>query len=451
LVFVAQLMNLFPFAILLAGALSNSSAQSVSGVEQPAPIQVTPAYINALKTEALQRNPLLAARTHQIRAAQLNAGSIPLVPDPKLVAGGMAAERMMRQEDGDLILGVEQEIPVFGKAQAKRKVARTEIAVAEADAEADQVNIARDLAQALFGVALADAAVAISEEDKEWRETMLAIAEERYRFGRSSQVDVLRLQNERSIQGERVKNERNKRESEAERANRILNRFPFTYLPPLALPTNSVPLPQADTLFLAAFKRNRTLRSWNAQTARARAQVKATETYARPDLMLDIESRQYAGAPEWRSTSVMAKLSLPWLNRGAYRKARLRDEQAAQAAEKLAENSKNEIGEAIHHTVAMIDNSRREAALYAGEIIPRTEQTLANAMAGWQNNNDSLRDVLDARRMLLEARLTRIKAVAEEWSAFAELAAICGLSELNEFFELLKTENGNVSGNGSAQ
>ncbi|MGV3771937.1 MAG: TolC family protein [Verrucomicrobiales bacterium] len=438
-------MKLYLAFCFFAAAAWSSSAQTDTNAVYIKPIVVTPEYISSLTKEAREQNPLLSAAASRVQAAEANSKSIPLFSDPNLIVGGMAAERMMRMEDGDLSVGIEQELPLFRKPWARRKLAQSEAAGEQAQAATEQSMVSSELARTLFRVALADTTTAIAKEDQQWRETILAVAEERYRLGQAAQIDLLRLQNERSAQAERVKTEMAKREREAATVNRLLNRYPLSYVPPLGLPTNSIPLPQHDTLYLAALRNGPQIQALKSQVAKAEAQFETTKTESHPDVMVGVQSRYYSRTPDWRSTDVMLKVSIPLLNRSSYKKARQRDLHQKEAAEKMLLNGRNEINETIHHLMVEIDAAQREAALFANEIIPRTEQTLDNARAAWQNNNDSLRDVLEARRMLLEAQLMHARAVAEQWSGFAELAAVCGLSDLNGFHALLRSENGNIN------
>ena len=77
-----------------------------------------------------------------------------------------------------------------------------------------------------------------------------------------------------------------------------------------------------------------------------------------------------------------------------------------------------------------IDAARREALLYREQIIPRSEQALASARAAWENGRGPFRDLLDARRMLLDAHLMHARAVAGQYQQMSELVLACGLDSL---------------------
>src|SRR5688572_7011344 len=111
------------------------SAQFLSIAQEPAAgvVTLTPQLVNELAEEARTNNAALWASRARIVAAKENAKSIPLWRDPEVMVGGMVADQEMRAEDGDLIYGVEQMLPVFGKEKAMRNAARSEIQVEEAD------------------------------------------------------------------------------------------------------------------------------------------------------------------------------------------------------------------------------------------------------------------------------------------------------------------------------
>ena len=77
-----------------------------------------------------------------------------------------------------------------------------------------------------------------------------------------------------------------------------------------------------------------------------------------------------------------------------------------------------------------IDAARREALLYRDEIIPRSQSALDSARTGWESGRSTFRDVLEARRMLLEGRLMQARAVAEQYQMLSELVLCCGLGDL---------------------
>lgn len=397
---------------------------------------VSAEFIAGLAGELRTNNSALWAARARIDAANHNARSIPLWRDPQVMLGGMAADSMMRAEDGDVIYGVEQMLPIFGKEKAARAAARMEIPLAETELEAAYQVLRKDLAVAVYQAALSDELLQLSEEDAHWLDTLTRSVEARFQSGRSSQVEVLQIQNERSKRNELVVNDRNYRESAYVRVNRLLNRSLMAGWERMRLPEVAPPLRDVDKLLELARKHEPGLQVLQKQIEKAEADAEATRKTKRPDLGVGLEARQYSGTGEARSGAVLLKLSLPWFNNQKYKAAWEREKSKVRELESLREDYLYKTSEEIHHMVARVDNARREALIYRDEILPRSEEALRSAQMGWQANRDVFRTVLETRRMLLEARVMYKKAVAEQYSAQAEIVFTCGLGDL-EAMELI--------------
>jgi len=126
----------------------------------------------------------------------------------------------------------------------------------------------------------------------------------------------------------------------------------------------------------------------------------------------------------------MLGFNLPLGNRAKYR-AEVRREQAKQQTVEL-QRADYDLGlsEEVHMLTVKIDAARREALLYRDEIIPRSEVALASAQTAWTAGRGMLLDLLEARRMLLEARFMQARALAEQYQMLSELVLCCGLADL---------------------
>lgn len=398
--------------------------------EPPRPVVLTPQLIKELVEEARTNNASLWASRARVVAAGENAKSIPLWRDPEVMAGGMVADREMRADDGDLVYGVEQMLPVFGKERAARRTARTEVAIEEADLEYQFQNLRKLLGQALFRAALADEILVLAQQDFTWLETLSTSVEQRYAAGDASQVDVLRIQNERSLRQQQITSEENLRHSAYVTVNRLLNRNLLAGWARMELPPIAGPVPFIDRLLQLAGRSEPKLRAMRKQVEKASALVDASRKELRPDLRTAVEGRNYTRTGEGRSVEFVLKMTFPWFNQDKYKAAIRRDEARVKEIENQIEDYTHELRAEVHHLTLRIENARREALLYQDQIIPRSEQALRSAEAAWQASRDAFRDVLDSRRMLIEGRSMYMRAVAEQYIALSELVLYCGLSDL---------------------
>lgn len=425
-------------AVLLVPAQIGWSARAANGLDVER-VVLTPALVNEFAEEARTNNAGLWAARTRVTGAEEHARSVPLWRDPEVMAGGMAAERMMREEDGDLMYGVEQMLPIFGKEKAARASARAEIPVEEASLDFQFQTVRKDLAQALFKAALADELLAVAQEDFLWLGTLVSAVEQRYAVGDASQLDVLRAQNERSKRAELLRNDENARETAYAAVNRLLNRNVIAAWGRMELPPVAAAVPFSTRLVELATRFEPRLRLMRTQQERAEAMVDLTRKEGRPDLSVAVEGRQYSRTGEGRSAAAILKMSVPWLNRDKYRAAQRRDQARVKEIEYEIENFTYEVRTEVHHLIAKIDNARREALLYRDEVIPRSELALRGAESAWEASRDAFRDVLEGRRMLLDARAQYLKAVADQFMALSELILCCGIGDL-EALEMLGSD-----------
>lgn len=425
-----------PPGSVLAVSLGVALASGLIAQEPAAVIQLTPAYINALGEELRTNHPALRASRAQADAARAGIDAVRTWEDPMLTVGGMFAEEVMRADDGDLIYGIEQKLPLFGRPKLSRAVAEAEWATEEAQAEYEFQSRRRDLAQALFRAALAEQVVAIGQEDLAWLGRMLPLTEQRYQTGESTLVELLRLQNEQQKRADRLRTDQLQLEHEHLALNRMLNRDLEAGWPRFELPPIAGPVPYSPRLVDLALRFEPGLRVRHQAIAQAQSMARMIERERYPEVVVGAQGRNYSGNGDFRQAEVMLGFSLPWGNARKYRADRERAEALTLTAEQEASDYSLELREEIHLLTVRIDAARREALLYQEQIIPRSERALESAQAAWIANRGMFLEVLDARRMLLDARLMQARAQTEQYDQLSDLVLCCGLGDL-EALEML--------------
>jgi outer membrane protein TolC len=410
-------------------------------------VQVTPAFINELAEEARTNNPALLASFARASAAEANVHSIRIWENPVVSIGTVAANRMMRAEDGDLAYGIEQALPLFGKPGAARELARAEGATAVQQADFDFQMLRLEIAKQVLQTALADDTVGIGREDLAWLEANATAAEERYRSGAGSQIEVLRLQNERAIRFERLRTDEAVRDQQRIWLNRLLNRSREFSWPRLELPPVAAPVVFSDRLRRLTLGNEARLKLRQRELDEARAQAAVTRKSRLPEIMVGLEGRQYSGSGEFREGMLTLSLSLPWVNRHKYRADLQRDEARVKAAELEHADYSLFVPAEAQRVITAIDAARREALVYRDQVIPRSEQALQTAQSAWMTSRGIFLDLMEARRMLLEARLMYVRAVAEQYQMLSELTLCCGVADL-EALEMLGSPNTNPESEG---
>ena len=350
--------------------------------------------------------------------------------DPKIILGGMAAEEMMRAEDGDIMYGAEQMLPLWGKPGLARRVARAELAVETANADYQFQFLKSTLAKAAFRTALAEQVVAIGKQDLAWLQTMTEATTAKYEAGQATLVDTMQVRNEQSKRATQIQTDQENLKQTRVSLNRLLNRNLQAPWPQLELPGVAGPVYFNQQLLSYASKFEPRLRMMREQIAQAQAQTDATRRSRYPEVGAGVVSRNYSGNGDWRQAEFMLSFSLPVFNTKKYRADIRRDEAKLRATELDAADYELSLREEIHALTVKIDAARREALTYREDIVPRSESALNSARASWESGRGSFRDVLDARRMLLEGRLMYARAVSEQYQMLSELVLCCGLGDL---------------------
>jgi cobalt-zinc-cadmium efflux system outer membrane protein len=412
-------------ALLFLTVLSVSAA--AAGADR---LTLNAKYLSELAEEARTNHPALRAADARLRAATKSERAVSLWEDPEVSVGAMAGSANKRAEEGDLLYGIDQKLPLTGKPQAERARARAELSVEEAALDWRFQTLRKEIALAAFKAALAQELERIAVEDAAWAQTMAATTSERYKAGRATQVELLRMETEHAARAEQVRVAARDRDAQRLALNRLLNRPLETTWPNLALPDLARPLASSERLAQIGEKFEPRLRMLRRETLLAQASVESARRARRPDFSVGVEGRQFHGNGEFKEGIVLFKMSLPLFNGKKYDAIRDREKDRADAANWEAEAYAAQAREEIAQLVIRIANARRQALLQRDEIIPRAAQTQTVAESSWLNGRAQFHDVLDARRVLLEARMNVARAVAEQYIALSELALCCGLADL---------------------
>lgn len=411
------------------GATEPGLAHSNLASQQVVSVSVTPEWVNRFADELATNNPALFAARARTNAAAAGVKAVRTWNDPVVRIGGMSADRTMREENGDISYGVEQMLPLFGKPRAQRDMASAELAVEVANEDFTFQTLRSDFAKALFRAALADETIAIAEQDLAWLNVTAKVVEDGYRSGTARLMDVLTVQNEQSKRTDQLKTARDNLSHATFVVNRLLDRELTSSWPTLRLPSVAGAVVYSERLTGYALRYEPKLKVMREQIRQAETAVTVARKDRWPDVSVGVQNRNYSGNGELRQTEVMLGFSVPFGNGSKYRAAIRREDDKRKATEFDAKDYQQAIREEVHMLTVKIDAARREALLYRDQIIPRSEQALASAEAMFQSGG-ALRDVLDARRMLLDGKLMYARAVAEQYEMLSELVLCCGLGDL---------------------
>jgi outer membrane protein TolC len=425
-----QFLSIILLIPLAAGALPAGEP-----APEGRPIGLTRELIDQLVAEAQGQNPALEAASARADAAAEAVDSVRKWEDPVFSFGlwlpgqqGFSSFQM-----GNLIYGVEQKLPVFGRSELARDVAESAAAKERLNVRNAVEILRRDVTLALLDLALADENAKLAEEDLTWLDATLAAVDDRFRVGKASQVEWLKIQTERAKAADQLTTIRSMRGRQRAQLNRLVNRDLEAPWPSVSLPEIAGPVLFDDRLVSAALDFAPKLKVMQQEAAQDEAVARLTQRKRMPEIGVGLQARQYSGDGQIREGTMTVDFSLPWLNRRNYDADLRRDRANKRAAEHEADDYALSIRLEVHHLVVDLDAARRQALLYRDRIIPLTEQTLSSARAAWENNLGLFQDVLDARRMLVENRREQAQAGADQGRDVADLTFLTGIDDLPAF------------------
>lgn len=419
-------MKIFGTILLISGLLNVQAADDATSVV------ISTAYINSLVAEARTNNPSLKAADARVRAAALNAQAVRTWEDPALMVGGstFSPRGMDPAQEGDLAYGLEQKLPLWGRPKLTGRVAGAETSMRQAGANFRLQQLRRDIFKELVAAALAQRIVDIEGQDLAWLDVTAEAVENKYRAGEAVVADTLQIQNELAERQDQLLTDRHLLVHERFNLNRLLNRSPESPWPRLLLPPAAPAIPFSARLISLALANEPKLKVMEQEIKQAEAEAELARRSRLPDVSFDVEGRQYSGDGGFREGDFSLRFSLPWFNGDKYREDYKRDKQNQKSAEEEREDQVLMVREELHHLSVEIEASRRQALLYSGEITDRATQALSSRLSDWETGRGAFRDVLDARRMLLESELVSARALAEEHQMLAELLLWSGLENL---------------------
>jgi cobalt-zinc-cadmium efflux system outer membrane protein len=387
--------------------------------------RVTTGYINRLVEVAVSSHPSMEAAEARTRAATSAINAVRLWEDPQLGLGATAARRSMRMDDGDIMVGIDQMLPRKGLFNAEKRRATAEQQVRQATRQQTEAELGLTVGQTVLELALADELIRLQSENLAWLKTIVGIAGERAKNPDGSATESLRLESELALRTQNLASLKRQRLQYAATLNLLLSRSTDTAISALALDNNPSRLTNAIALRERLEQNNPQLAAMRHQAEGAQAEADAAREKRKPVISVGVETNTYSGG-DFRDAMFAVRVTLPWFNRSVYQAdiARAESERDATLGDLAAQQR-----ELYTHLITLITEAQNNQELfdsYSEEVLPKTENALETTQSAWVSSKASLLEVLDARRLLLEAKAEQKRALASRHVADQALIAITG-------------------------
>jgi outer membrane protein TolC len=408
--------------LMLLAAAACAAAQ-----QAPPPSAAPLLQVEDVVREVLATHPSVAGARLLAEAQRRRVSPAGALPDPTLTVAYMGDVAPFRTQAGDpsSYRGVSamQMLPLGGKRELRREMARAELHTSEADELAVARRLRADAEAACYDYFYYGRALEITARDKMRLEQLVEITAARYRVGKAAQAELLRAQLEVSMLLQRAATLEQQRTTAAARLNLLMGRAMDAPLPPAAEPVRA-PLPELAALAPAAQTGDPMLQREQTMVERSRLAVTAAHKEYIPDLSVGYMFQQRTGMPEMYGAQF--SLNLPVFN-----KTRQRENEAAahlelSSAEKGREARKLELAWELQQMHSMATNAARMLDLYDKAILPQSELALQSAESSYTAGAVDLLMVIANFTAIHGYQLDYARQLADYATALARIEAMTG-------------------------
>lgn len=390
------------------------------------------ASVESLLDYAKERNPEYAAMQYEAAAAGERAAAAGQLPDPKLrvelmeiTMAGEQSPTLLPNRVGSTVYTLMQDVPWFGKRGLQREIAAFEVDGAKGRAAGTWAELASRIKSGYAQFYYIHQNERLNNEILDLMSRLEQVAQVRYAGGLAAQVDAIRAQVElTNLKNELIALENEKRMTQA-RLNMLLARPADAAL---AAPERLRALPAPVKLDYAALQDR--VRVRNPQIFADDARLKAAEksrdlTYKNryPDFTFGIAPTQSGNSiKDW---ALMVELNIPLQQ--SWRRAQEREAQAMlSAARSRSEATANQVLAELSENLSGLDAARRTEAAITNSLLPQTELTFKAALASYENGKVDFVTLLDAQRLIRQAKQNQIKAQVEAQTRLAAIERLLG-------------------------
>lgn len=329
----------------------------------------------------------------------------------------------------DRMISLSQFIPWFGKLSLKGKIATVEAQMFASEYKDQELEIINAIKNAYYDLFMNYKEVELDQESINLLENIAKVAEANYALGDISQEEVYKIHSELARLNIEIENLKQERAAKETRINTLLNRDPES---PLGKPQVSekillgkdIKSLYQDTLlnrpeliiFAYAIERNK------------HAKNLAKKSFF-PDLMAQITERGFTTGTigPW---DLMLAFTIPlwfWKKQRYEVKEAIANLEEAQVAYKAMQNK---AFSDVKDLAVKIEVSQNKISLYKTTLIPILDSSIQSSLSAFRATKGDFMLLLDAQRMLIEAKINYYKALVEYNMNLADLERAVGIDSI---------------------
>lgn len=378
-------------------------------------------FLSRVRSEAARTHPSAVAGKYKALAANQEVRSVRLWNDPMVGLGFMASSQMMRADEGDVMVSIEQSLPKPGMFEAQQRKIQAMGRAEKENAKTSSLTAGAEAAKSAIELALADESIALQQSQLTWLTAMTENAKQMAANPMGSSTDALRMETELAKEQQMLDAARRSRTGYAQKLNITLGRPLDSPWPALQLPSKPPPVPVAKAEIARIPYVNPKVRAMKEMVGAASAETRMADRERLPEIGVGIDTRLYSGTGDIRSTTFGVKMSLPWFNDTSYQAKIDAAKSREVAAGRDVEAMRREIAAMVVNASTEAGNAAAQARAYAGDIHDKALKARQTTEAAWISSKSPLTDLLDSSRTLFSIRLEQRRMIAMQLAALEEL------------------------------
>ncbi|HVP63890.1 MAG TPA: TolC family protein [candidate division Zixibacteria bacterium] len=417
--------------LLFAGTAAAAQQPGSAAPPGESSVNAQPLTLDDVVREVQLRNPALTSAQRAVEARKLAVGVAGALPDPTVTLAYMGSAWPFKtmENDPSSYRGVSamQMLPLGGKRELRREMARKEVNASEADQLAVARRLTAEAKAAYYDYFYYDKALSITAANKARLQQLADISEARYRVGKAMQADVLRANLELTMLLQREVTLQQQREIAAAKLNTLMGRQPDVPLsPPAAIGREA--LPALAALTPVAEANDPMLKKEQSMIARNQMAIAMAQKEYTPDLSVGYMYQQRTGNPDMYG--MQFTVNVPVFYRSKQRQAMEQAKLDLASSEQSREARKLELAYELKQSHATAVNAEKMLDLYDKAILPQAELALQSAQSSYSVGTSDFLTVITNFTTIHGYQLDYYRQLADYQTALARIEALTG--DLNQ-------------------
>ena len=381
--------------------------------------------------QALEKNPDVLASQWRATAAKHRIPSARTLPDPMFMLGyqneGFSRYNYGESEDAQWMVSASQMFPFPGKLALKGQMAEWDARSLSDSAEGVKFKTISRIKELYFELLLAYKDIDILRDRAGLFTAIEEAALARYAAGKGIQQEVLMAQTEKYMLAEREEMLRQRIQSLEAMINSGVGRRVDS---PLGRPVEPEPLDYPftlDQLLAAAPEQSPEIQSREKMIGTSETKVKMAQKEYYPDVTL--AANYFARGGDFPDMwSLTATINVPIFYKTKQDQGVLEAIASLSEARQEFEGAKLMVASTLRDSHSMVKTAEKLMALYREGLVPKNQQDVEAAMAGYVSGQVEAITVISRVKALLDTELLYWRQFAEREKAIARIEGLLGES-----------------------